>query len=139
MICISYPYVIGNSSTGNSLLSEALRFIDSVQQPINCHGMNYTIVDIGIGGGFAAQFQLAASDWMRVFASHNYSIPVLIKGRLFGYSDGIECKHVSQDWTCYFQPMSRCQDILLSTGTNIGRGNVRYDDNMNIPPQFKHK
>eukprot|EP01036_Dinobryon_divergens_P030316 gene30316-39542_t len=127
------------------ILSEALRFIDLAQNSL-CHqdhktnsSIQYSVVTIGIGGGFAAQFQLAASEWMRAFAALNFSVPVLIRGKLWGYSEGLECKHVQQEWTCYFQPMTRCDEFLISSGTRIPYGSLQYDDEKNIPDPFKQK
>lgn len=61
-------------------LENAMTFINAVQQPDNCTGLDYLVMDIGIHGGFAAQFQLAAKEWMHLFAAYNYSVPVLIQG-----------------------------------------------------------
>lgn len=68
-------------------LAKALHFLHNVQTPADCSGP-YATVSIGLWGGFAAQFQLAAAEWMRALAGLNFSVPVLIQGRLMGYSDG---------------------------------------------------
>ena len=54
----------------------ALSFLDSLLSPSNCTGKTYAVVDMGTGGGFAAHFQLAASDWMRALAAFKFEVPV---------------------------------------------------------------
>ena len=61
-------------------LEDAIYFINQVQSPTNCTGIDYLVVGIGINGGFAAQFQLAAKEWMHLFAAYNFSVPVLVEG-----------------------------------------------------------
>ena len=119
----------------------AMQFLDAMQNPANCTGREFVVVDMGCGGGFAAHFQLAASEWMRTAKAVNYSKPVLIVGHIRGYSDGPECEHVGKDWTCFFQPMSNasCQKELLKTGKQVGArlDGVRLDDSI-LPPEFSH-
>ncbi|KAJ1411988.1 hypothetical protein B484DRAFT_455497 [Ochromonadaceae sp. CCMP2298] len=119
-------------------LSSALRFIDSVQQPKNCTGHEYALVSMGINGGFAAQFQLTAREWMVAFSALNFSVPVLIDGRLIGYSDSKACDHAKHEWTCYFQPMSSqlCQQQLLATGRRVRTDNLPWKPSP-VPPQFE--
>lgn len=100
-------------------LDDAINFINAVQQPENCTGLEYIAIDIGINGGFAAQFQLAGKEWMHMFAAHNFSVPVLIQGKIIGYSDNKVCDHVQRQWLCYFQPMSECETVLRKTGKQI--------------------
>lgn len=119
-------------------LQSALDFIKSVQEPVNCTGSSYVVVQIGINGGFAAQFQYAAAEWMRTFAALDFKVPVLIRGRFIGYSDSKACDHVMHDWTCYFQPISSCQDSLLKTGKLLNYPNFIHSDNRAIPKQFRH-
>jgi hypothetical protein len=102
----------------NKDLFEALGFLNNVLQPDNCVGLDYAVVRIGNGGGFASQFQLVGGEWMRAFAYLNYSKPVLIQGNIRGYSDGKQCDHVNHDWTCFFFELSSCQKELLKTGKN---------------------
>jgi hypothetical protein len=118
-------------------LDEAESFIDSVLQPRNCTGLEFVSVYMGIGGGFAAQFQLAAAEWMRAFAAVNYSKPVIMRGKLIGYSDAPQCKHVDNEYTCYFHPMSACQQELIATGTSIDAPQFHGGDEMAAPPQFR--
>lgn len=106
-------------------LENAMTFIDAVQQPDDCTGLEYLVMDIGINGGFAAQFQLAAKEWMHLFAAYNFSVPVLIQGRIIGYSDNKVCDSVNHAWTCYFQPMSECEDTLRKTGKQIAGNKPR--------------
>lgn len=106
-------------------LEEAIAFINNAQQPENCTGLSYLTMDIGIHGGFAAQFQLAAKEWMHLFAAYNYSVPVLIQGRIIGYSNHASCDHVKQEWTCYFQPMSSCEETIRKTGKQISNNKPR--------------
>jgi len=41
-------------------------FFDKMQNPEgSCEGLEYVWSDMGCGGGFAAHFQLAASQWLR--------------------------------------------------------------------------
>ena len=115
-------------------LENALNFINSVQQPDNCTGLNYVVMEIGIRGGFAAQFQLAAKEWMHLFAAHNFSVPILIQGRIIGYSDNSVCDHVKHEWTCYFKPMSECEEIIRNTGRQISADKPRRFSP--IPDQF---
>jgi len=119
----------------------ASRFIEKMQNPVNCTGLEYVVVSMGCGGGFAAHFQLAASEWMRVAKAVNYSKPVLIVGHIRGYSDGPECEHANKDWTCFFEPMSApaCQSELLRSGKQVGPrlDGVRLDDSL-LPAEFSH-
>jgi hypothetical protein len=119
----------------------ASRFIERMQNPANCTGLEYVVVSMGCGGGFAAHFQLAASEWMRVAKAVNYSKPVLIVGHIRGYSDGPECEHANKDWTCFFEPMSSsaCQSELLRSGKQVGPRleGVRLDDSL-LPADFSH-
>lgn len=117
-------------------LEDVVAFINSVQQPENCTGLDYINVDIGINGGFAAQFQFAGKEWMYLFAAHNFSVPVLIQGRLIGYSDNKMCDHVNHQWTCYFQPMSECEAIIRKTGRQIHSDKPRRHSP--VPDQFSH-
>lgn len=119
-------------------LVDGLMLIDSVIQPKNCTGLEYVVVTMGINGGFAAQFQFAAAEWMRAFAAVNYSKPVIIQGPINGYSAGSQCAHVNHDWTCYFQPMSTCEAELLKTGKRVDCPSYGYDDNAHVPPAMKH-
>lgn len=121
-------------------LSEMLDFLHQMQNPGNCTGLEYVISDMGTGGGFAAHFQLAASQWMRAAKLVNFEKPVLIMGRIWRYSEGKECKRDGHDWTCFFQPMSACQKELLKSGKQVG---VNVDsiglDNKLIPDKFQEK
>jgi hypothetical protein len=119
----------------------AFKFIDEMQNPSNCTGVEYAVADMGCGGGFAAHFQLAASEWWRTAAAFNYKIPVLIIGHIRGYSDGKACSHVNKDWTCFFLPMSSCQDELLKTGRQVSTPSTfrRHMDITAVPPQFAHR
>jgi hypothetical protein len=51
-----------------------------------------------------------------IAALTKYKIPVIIVGHILKYSEGPECKHVKGDWTCFFQPMSKCNEILKTKG-----------------------
>lgn len=117
-------------------------FIARFQDPNNCTGHEYSVVEAGFGGGFASQFQVVAAEWLKAAAGHNYSLPVLIRGHLRGYSDGKECSHVNKDWTCLFLPMSACQDTLLQHGRRVewapGTGKVVLDASI-VPPEFRAK
>lgn len=120
---------------------EAMQFLDRMQNPENCSGVEYVVVDMGCGGGFAAHFQLAGSEWMRTAKAINYSKPILIMGHIRGYSDGPECEYVNKDWTCFFQPMSNptCQSEMLQTGKRVGANlvGVKLDDSI-MPSEFSH-
>ena len=116
-------------------LENAVNFINRVQQPDSCKGLEYGVIGIGINGGFAAQFQYAAKEWMHFFASYNFSIPVLIQGRLIGYSDNSVCDYAKHEWTCYFKPMSECEAELLKTGRRVPDNKPRrYSP---IPDEFQ--
>lgn len=116
-------------------LESVMTFINAVQQPDDCTGKEYLVMDIGIHGGFAAQFQLAAKEWMHLFAAYNYSVPVLIQGRIIGYSDNKVCDSVDHAWTCYFQPMSECEETLRKTGKQIAGNKPRRHSP--VPDQFE--
>eukprot|EP01038_Epipyxis_sp_PR26KG_P005280 gene5280-7340_t len=99
-------------------------------------GVNYIATDIGIRGGFAAQFQLAASELMFTLQASNFSIPITIVGKLTGYSDGHECDHVQQQYICYFKPVHKCHNELLKYGNRINA--PRSNPNIPlIPPPFQ--
>ena len=118
---------------------EAMLFLHRMNNPANCTGIDYVQVDMGCGGGFAAHFQLAASEWLRTARALDYQKPVIIVGHIRGYSDGPECQHVNKDWTCFFLPMSEpaCQQEMIRTGKRIGAdlGAVRLDDSI-LPGNF---
>ncbi len=121
-------------------LTAALKYLDSVNSPANCTGLKYTIVEMGNAGGFSSQFQMAASRFMRVIASFKYEMPTLIVGSLRGYSTGPQCKHANNDWTCFFQPVSNCQEVLLKTGKYHKIKPTHHEtisDLDSIPAQFK--
>ena len=93
-----------------------------------------------VGGGFASQFQVAGAHWLTVAAGLNYSLPVVIRGHIRGYTAGKECSHVKNDYTCLFLPMSSCQTELFSTGILI-KAHKRTKDDVDesmVPPQFAH-
>lgn len=119
-------------------LEEALKFIDSIQQPFDCKNKEYSTIDIGIGAGFAAQFQLAASEWFRAFAAGNFKIPVLIRGKIVGYSEGPECTSAKHQWTCFFLPMSNCEAELVASGKRIDLPSFNRRDSDAVPKQFSH-
>jgi hypothetical protein len=98
------------------------RFQNSVQCSSSVKGQKYVEISMGIGGGFAAQFQLAAAEWVQAAAFHNFSVPVIIVGKLIGYSDCPQCDHVNRDWTCFFQQLSICQQELVKSGQKLGYG-----------------
>lgn len=93
---------------------QAMIFLDKMMNPRNCTGATYAVVEMGIGGGFAAHFQLAASDWMRALVSFNFSIPVLIIGKIKGYSTVSACDKYDQDWRCFFEDLSNCQSEVTN-------------------------
>ena len=117
-------------------------FIARFQDPVNCTGHAYSVVEAGFGGGFASQFQVVAVEWLKAAVGHNYSVPVLIRGHLRGYSDGRECSHVAKDWTCLFLPMSACQETLLAHGRRVdwapGTGKVAVDASV-VPAEFRDR
>lgn len=115
-------------------------FFDAMQNPKNCKGIQYIEVGMGGGGGFASQFQMSASVWMRAAAVSSFAAPVLVLGPLSRYSETKECAHTKHDWTCFFLPLSECQAEILKTGTKmkVDIGKIKaYDDNL-IPAQFRH-
>ena len=129
-------YLIG--SVYCERLSEMMKFIDESMNPSgNCSGLEYVISDMGTGGGFAAHMQLAASEWMRAFKLVNFQKPVIIMGHIWRYSEGRECKKSGYDWTCFFQPMSRCQNELLKSGkqVQVETQSVELDDKL-VPEDF---
>ena len=126
----------------SSETATAFEFLDSLLQPkLGCKGKEYIITDFGEGGGFASQFQMAATHWLRVTSGHNYTIPVLIRGHIRGYTSGTECQHVMNDYTCMFLPMSACQNEFLSSGVlvNEHKDTKETIDSSMVPSQFAHK
>ena len=103
-------------------LHDATNFLDQMQNSKCDDKQEYVVIEIGdfsYGGGFASQFQLAALFWLRTAAHLNYSKPILIRGHIRSYSDGKECESVNHDWTCFFKPLSSCQEKLLVSGTLV--------------------
>ena len=137
--------IIAHSINNNTVISneykKAMEYLDSIQD--DCSHTKIAIVDIGCnkgcGGGFASQFQLAAMKWMRVFSLQHYQIPVLVRGKLKGYSDDIpECDHVADNsWTCYFQPSSKCEKKWLAEKVTIVPSSMNMMDDL-VPPEFAH-
>jgi hypothetical protein len=80
---------------------------------------------------------MASADFLRVASYFNYSIPILIKGHIRGYSDGHECDFVHQEWTCFFLPSSTCSQLLIDTGIPIP-WDFKVIDDTAIPRQFNH-
>ena len=105
-----------------------------------CHhglGIEYSVVDMGIGGGFAAHFQLAASDWMRALAAMKFETPIFIIGKIKGYSTVPACDKYDQDWRCYFKDLSACQRQILKVGERVPVPN--HDNKKSaIPAEFEH-
>jgi hypothetical protein len=131
------PIIHNENIEAVSLLQEGLQFISNIQNPSNCTGQKYMITDIGIPGGFASQFQLAAAIWMRMLAETNFEMPILIKGKLIGYSEGKECSKYDNEWTCFFLPTSTCQKELLSTGVLVKDHPKTLSNDESIPIQFQ--
>ena len=48
-----------------------------------------------------------------------YKMPVIIEGRLKAYSENTNCLHINHQWTCYFLPVSRCQEEMIKTGKRV--------------------
>lgn len=116
---------------------EALNFISNVQN--NCSSREYAVVPIGTGGGFAAQFQLAGGEFMSAFAGLRFNVPIVIQGSLNGYSDAPECKDSGNQWTCYFQPSTKCQAQFQSSARIVKPDRyVGFEDPTLIPSQFQH-
>jgi hypothetical protein len=116
----------------------AFEFLDNMQASNKCLGSEYSVVDMGeYRGGFASQFQLAASQWLMAISTHNYKVPVLIIGHLLGYTDGTQCDYIKNDWTCLFQQPSPCSDKLLNNGKRIDWKYRNVDESM-VPIEFAH-
>lgn len=126
-------------SSMSSDSAAAISFIRGFQEPNNATGHVYSVVEAGYGGGFASQFQVVATEWLKIAAGSNYSVPVLIRGHLKGYTDGKECSHVRQDWTCLFLPMSTHQEVLLQTGRRVEGVMKPAVDMTVIPKEFRHR
>ena len=126
-------------------LMTAFAWLNRVQNPTTCNGTTrFSVVKCGHKAGFASQFQMTAITWLKHMTLHEYSMPVLIVGHLVGYSEGKDCDHANNDWTCYFLPMSTCQQELLSTGRRIEvNSDVIKDMNIDgsklIPLPFRHQ
>ena len=128
----------------SNALPIAMKFLDDIFNPHNCSteklkDLEYGVVDMGVGGGFAAHFQLAASDWMRALASSNFSKPILILGKIKGYSTVPACDAYNQEWTCYFKYLSRCQEEMIKIGRRVGIPTFNPKNGMGlIPKQFEY-
>lgn len=120
----------------NKNLKDALDFLNNLQNPTNCVNQTYAVVQMGIAGGFAAQFQLAGSEWTQALASLDFKVPVIIRGRMMGYSEGKECEHVKNDWTCFFYPVSKCQEEFLQSGKEVAWKSMSLPDT--TPKQYSH-
>ena len=125
-------------------LAAAVAFLDRVQTPVNCTGARYAVAKAGHKAGLASQYQLTAIHWLKMLALHDYALPVLIAGRIVGYSEGPECGHTvpPNDWTCYFLPISGCQQELLTNGRQVDVKPERLDKlaidvGHLIPPAFQ--
>ena len=118
----------------------AFDFLDNLLQPAGgCNGSRYEVADIGFGGGFASQFQMAASNWIRAAAAFDYTIPVIVQGSIHGYTTTEECKHVNHSFTCVLLPMSSCEDELLASGVRVGADPIRFNSEFNasfVPAEF---
>lgn len=134
---LKIPIIHNENIQSVRLLQEGLDFIHRIQNPINCTGHKYMITDIGIGGGFASQFQLAASIWMRSLAETNYEMPIIIQGKLMGYSEGKECEPSNYQWTCFFLPASSCEKELLATGIQVTERARYFSNDESIPEPFQ--
>jgi hypothetical protein len=137
------PIIHNHNIDRVGVLHKGFKFLDSILNPFNCKkldalkGLPYMIVDIGIPGGFASQFQLAASIWMRTLAETNFSMPILVRGPLVGYSEGKECENFEFSWNCYFQATSRCEKEILKSGQLIKTTNRSLSNEESIPPAFQ--
>ena len=80
---------------------------------------------------------MASANFLRAASYFNYSIPILVKGHVRGYSDGKECDYVHQEWICFFLPSSTCSQLFIDTGTPIPWKFKEIDDSV-IPRKFKH-
>lgn len=92
---------------------------------------------MGIGGGFAAQFQYGAAEFMRLLHASNFEYPIVVVGKLQGYSSSERCKNSNYEWLCFFLEPSSCQKELLSTGTEVSYGIPNISDEEVIPEPFK--
>ena len=98
----------------------AFAFLDKVLEPESCgSGQEYAVAEFGGRAGFAAQFQLSATEFICTLAHYDYRIPVLLIGPAHGYSEGPECNTAKHDWTCFFRPISKCQSEWLKTGKRL--------------------
>jgi hypothetical protein len=119
---------------------EAFQFIEALLSPKVCVNATYAVVEMGCGGGFAAHFQHAASRWILAAAALNYSVPVIIQGKINGYSEGTECKSAKQQWTCFFQPLSTCEPEFERTGkkVEVSPKSQVFDDSL-VPAIFSSR
>lgn len=131
------PILHNHNLAAMDLLQRGLSFLDSVQNPANCSGHSYMVTPIGIPGGFASQFQLTASIWMRMLAETEFTMPILIQGKLIGYSEGQECSKYDYSWTCYFLPSSRCEKELLATGKRVTQTWKPTSNENSMPEEFR--
>lgn len=118
----------------------AFDFLDKLLQPAGgCNGTRYSVAYIGFGGGFASQFQMAASNWIRAAAAFDYTIPVVVRGTIHGYTTTEECTHVKYSYSCVLLPMSSCEDEILAGGVFVESDPVRFNAEFNVslvPQEF---
>lgn len=122
----------------NSKLYQVLSFLKSVQN-VHKPGQEYGKIKIGIYAGFAAQFQMAAAEWMRALAAVNFSMPILIEGEITGYSNNPSCAADNYQFTCYFYPVSDYHHQLLQEGKEVPVKIGGFDPSLisYIPPRFQ--
>lgn len=71
-------------------------------------------------------------------------VPVLLEGRIRGYTDGIDCAHVSHDVSCLFKSTSPCHESFIKVPASGPPSSVRANyqfrevDESTIPSQFHH-
>lgn len=152
-LCIFVNRTVGGDGSGvndhtnmrSNEYKRAFQFLDNVQhggtrsnRNDTCKNMNaYTVIDMNGWGGFASQFQQTAYEFTLALAMYDYTIPVLLRGHIRGYSDTQLCSHVKNAWTCYFLPLSICDDYLMTNGKKKEYNFKEYDISL-VPSQFKH-
>jgi hypothetical protein len=127
-------------------LEKAFQFIHKIQNPANCtvynskvanFGKYYIKMSMGINGGFAAQFQYGAAEFMRLLHASNFEYPIVIDGQFRGYSNNEKCKDWNHEWLCYFMEPSSCHHELLKSGTEVSFSTPNIPDEHIVPEQFK--
>lgn len=125
-----------DNPTDQSPYEEAEQFIDRFQQNSNCSETLFARVNFGYGGGFASQYQAVVQKWLIAASYFDYQLPIIITGKIRGYTDDERCRKNSYEWTCVFEPISNCaiEDLTPSNELPIS---ISWRTTPSVPQQFQ--